>query len=180
MKIKSKIWRIPNFISLLRIGLTPIICSLLLVQDVHAREYALIIFIMACFTDYADGYIARHQKQTSQFGMVLDPFADKCLMYSVSFTLMYAQFCDVKKFLFLSLMMLRDTAVGTLRSFVGHRRVPVHNYAKIKTTFQMMGIAAMIAPSAYGDFIASWLLFVSCGISLYTGGMYFSQVFRRF
>ncbi|WP_156918934.1 CDP-alcohol phosphatidyltransferase family protein [Holospora obtusa] len=171
---------IPNLISLLRIVLTPVICFLLLTQDTRARSYAFIIFIMACLTDYADGYIARQQQKVSQFGMVLDPFADKCLMSSLSFTLMYAQFCDLTKFLCLSFMMLRDTAVSTLRSFAGHQRIPVHSHAKIKTTLQMMGMAAMIFPHAGGSSMASWLLFSSCVISLYTGGLYFFQAFKRF
>ncbi|PPE04209.1 CDP-alcohol phosphatidyltransferase family protein [Holospora curviuscula] len=180
MESKNKIWMTPNILSFLRIGLTPVICSLLLMQSVRARNYAFVIFLIACGTDYMDGYIARHQKQSSSFGTVLDPFADKCLICSISFTLMYGQFCDITKFLCLSLMMLRDIAINTLRSFVGHYRVPVHLYAKIKTAFQMVGIAIMILPSAHTSSTASLMLLMSCFISIYTGAAYFFRAFKYF
>ena len=177
MERKNKIWITPNILSFLRIGLTPVICELLLMENMRARQYTFLIFLMACGTDYMDGYIARHQKQSSSFGKVLDPFADKCLICSISFTLMYAQFCDITKFLCLSLMMLRDTAVSMLRNFVGHQHIPVHLYAKVKTALQMLGIAVMIFPGAQDSSMASWLLLI---MSLYTVIIYFLRAFKYF
>ena len=180
MERKNKIWIAPNILSFLRIGLSPVICALLLMENMGARRYAFLIFLIACGTDYMDGYIARHHKQSSSLGKVLDPFADKCLICSISFTLMYAQFCDITKFLCLSLMMLRDTAISMLRSFVGHHHIPVHLYAKVKTALQMLGIGIMIFPGAQYSSIASWLLFSSCIMSLYTGIMYFLRAVKYF
>ena len=41
---------------------------------------ALAVYIIACLTDLADGYIARHYNQVSDFGKFMDPLADKCLV----------------------------------------------------------------------------------------------------
>lgn len=38
------------------------------------------MYIVACLTDFADGYIARHYNQISDFGKFMDPLADKCLV----------------------------------------------------------------------------------------------------
>lgn len=179
VKRKNSIFLVPNILSLTRIGLSPVICFMLLTHGDGARKGAFFLFVLACITDYMDGYIARHQKQSSRFGMVLDPFADKCLTASISFTLMYAQLCSFVGFLCLSLMMIRDIAITTLRSFVGHNTVPVCRSAKIKTVVQMLGIASMIVPYTALNEIAPYILAVGCCLSVYTGLVYFRHAIKQ-
>ncbi len=68
---------IPNFLTLLRILLTPLLVWLLLNQEL---SWALIVFFLAGVTDGLDGFIARAFNQKSRFGAYLDPLADKLLL----------------------------------------------------------------------------------------------------
>jgi cardiolipin synthase len=75
---------IPNIITLARILLTPLFI-ILLIQKRYGP--ALVLFVVACFSDLADGLIARHWEQRSPLGTVLDPLADKLLLVSSFVTL---------------------------------------------------------------------------------------------
>jgi cardiolipin synthase (CMP-forming) len=79
---------IPNFITLIRILLTPLFI-IFLIQGHYRR--ALIIFILAGVSDLADGLIARWWQQKSRLGSYLDPLADKLLMAASFVTLSIAR-----------------------------------------------------------------------------------------
>jgi cardiolipin synthase (CMP-forming) len=70
-----------NQLTLLRMGLAPLLVVLVLFQE---REWALAVFIIAGLTDLLDGVIARRGGQQTTLGAVLDPVADKVLL-SLSF-----------------------------------------------------------------------------------------------
>jgi len=72
---------IPNFLSLLRIILVPVIV-IFLIQNEYAK--ALIIFTVAGLTDALDGTLARLLNKQTELGAFLDPLADKILL-STSF-----------------------------------------------------------------------------------------------
>ena len=68
---------IPNFLTILRALLTPVLVILLLEERLSE---ALFVFIIAGVTDGLDGLIARLYKQKSRLGAFLDPLADKLLL----------------------------------------------------------------------------------------------------
>ena len=70
---------IPNFLTILRALLTPVLVILLLEERLSE---ALFVFIIAGVTDGLDGLIARLYKQKSRLGAFLDPLADKLLLVS--------------------------------------------------------------------------------------------------
>ena len=72
---------IPNFLSLLRIILVPVIV-IFLIQGLYAK--ALIVFVVAGLTDALDGALARFLNKQTELGSFLDPLADKILL-STSF-----------------------------------------------------------------------------------------------
>ena len=72
---------IPNFLSLLRIILVPVIV-IFLIQESYTK--ALLIFVIAGLTDALDGAVARLLKKQTELGSFLDPLADKILL-STSF-----------------------------------------------------------------------------------------------
>ncbi|MEE8329633.1 MAG: CDP-alcohol phosphatidyltransferase family protein [Thermodesulfovibrionia bacterium] len=75
---------LPNILTLTRILLLPFLAFALIYQR---YDYALILFLGAGVTDALDGFIARIRKQTTYFGSILDPVADKFLLLT-SFVLM--------------------------------------------------------------------------------------------
>jgi cardiolipin synthase len=80
---------LPNWLSVLRILITPFFTIFLLYRYV---KVALAIFALAALTDALDGFIARSWGQKSDLGMVLDPLADKLLVTAgfISFTILEA------------------------------------------------------------------------------------------
>lgn len=71
---------VPNFITIFRFLLVPVIILALLSDD---KEWAFICFVVAGVSDGVDGFIARHFNQRSTLGAYLDPMADKLLLVSV-------------------------------------------------------------------------------------------------
>lgn len=73
-RIKSQILTVPNLLSFLRILMIPLFVVLYANENYHATGY---ILILSGLTDIVDGFIARRFNMISDFGKVLDPFADK-------------------------------------------------------------------------------------------------------
>jgi CDP-diacylglycerol--glycerol-3-phosphate 3-phosphatidyltransferase len=74
-------WNLPNFITLLRVGMVPIFLFFLLQESIPNHELiALIVFALAAITDGLDGWLARRRKQVTDFGKFADPIADKLLI----------------------------------------------------------------------------------------------------
>jgi cardiolipin synthase len=83
---------IPNYLTLLRILLTPVF-FITLVSYTPAKEglrlVALTIFVIAAITDALDGLLARFLKQRTALGQMLDPLADKILLMSAYIGLLF-------------------------------------------------------------------------------------------
>ena len=75
-------WTLPNIITLVRIGLTPVIALLPFIQGYWPKVLAFVIFCAAAISDTVDGYLARKHNQVSELGQFLDPIADKLLLFA--------------------------------------------------------------------------------------------------
>lgn len=71
---------LPNKLTLLRIILTFIFITLLLLKGIFSKIFALTVFILACLTDLFDGLIARRGGEITNLGKLMDPIADKLLV----------------------------------------------------------------------------------------------------
>ena len=71
---------LPTKLTLLRILLTVVTLVLLFARGPHMRTAALAVFLIAGFTDWLDGYLARRWNQRTPLGALLDPIADKILV----------------------------------------------------------------------------------------------------
>ncbi|MCX7125860.1 MAG: CDP-alcohol phosphatidyltransferase family protein, partial [Gammaproteobacteria bacterium] len=71
---------IPVFLTVLRILFIPVIAFFYLLPFEWAHPAAAILLMLAAFTDWLDGYLARSLSQTTQLGEFLDPVADKLLV----------------------------------------------------------------------------------------------------
>lgn len=72
---------IPNVITVARIIMAPIVSILLFVPTFTARFISWLLFLIAAFSDLWDGYLARKHGWISNFGKLLDPIADKLLLF---------------------------------------------------------------------------------------------------
>ncbi|HEV2762589.1 MAG TPA: CDP-alcohol phosphatidyltransferase family protein, partial [Pyrinomonadaceae bacterium] len=73
----AKIVTVPNLLTVIRMGLIPVLVTLLFYQRFG---WALTVFVVAGFTDMFDGLLARRFNQFSELGRILDPIADKLLL----------------------------------------------------------------------------------------------------
>src|SRR5512133_50531 len=79
---------LPNLFTLARLVLTPFVIVAIL-DGRH--KAALLLFVIAGFTDFLDGFSARKLKLSTQTGAYFDPIADKCLLSGVFLALAIAR-----------------------------------------------------------------------------------------
>jgi len=75
-------WTLPNIITLARICLTPVIALLPFIQGYWPKVIAFLIFLVAALSDVVDGWLARRYNSVSDLGKLLDPIADKLLLFA--------------------------------------------------------------------------------------------------
>ena len=160
-----------NNLTIGRVLMIPVFLVLMYVDFPGSRYWALGVYIVACLTDFADGYIARHYNQVSDFGKFMDPLADKCLV-------MAALCCFVEQ----GDMLVREFAVSGMRLVAVEKgRVIAAGWSgKIKTASTMVCICLIL----FG--IPHWLNVV-CQIvilvtTVYSGAEYFiknADVFKN-
>jgi len=140
MKKTTRIFTIPNILTILRIVLVPLFIYFLLQKDTNSKWIALFIFMFATASDFFDGYLARKLQQDSKIGRFLDPFADKMLVIG---TLVVFLILDQQISLWMVLVIIgRDILITVLR-YIGIRKnieIRTSKIAKYKTAFQMMTI----------------------------------------
>jgi CDP-diacylglycerol--glycerol-3-phosphate 3-phosphatidyltransferase len=116
-----------------------------------ADWFALILFISAALTDWADGYLARAWKQESKFGAMLDPIADKAMV--IIALLVITGFSGMNPWILLpsTMIIFREVFVSGLREFLGTTAglLKVTNLAKFKTTAQMIALAVLFATGLF-------------------------------
>ena len=80
---------LPNRLSIIRTVCIPVIVLLLYIQNPGCRIAAGVLFILACITDFLDGWIARSRNLVTDFGKFIDPVADKLLVLTTLVMLVY-------------------------------------------------------------------------------------------
>ena len=105
--------------------------------------WAFAVYVLACLSDFADGYIARHYNQISDFGKFMDPLADKMLVLAaMCFFVERGQMPGWA----VAIVLFREFAVSGLRLIaVEQQRVIAAAWSgKIKTGCTMVGLGAMM------------------------------------
>ncbi|PMQ02220.1 MAG: CDP-diacylglycerol--glycerol-3-phosphate 3-phosphatidyltransferase [Dictyoglomus sp. NZ13-RE01] len=157
---------IPNYLTALRIILTFPIVILLLLGNYEL--IAGIIFLIAIFTDYLDGKIARAYNQVSNLGKFLDPLADKILVLSILIVL-------VEKNMISSLIpiiiLTREFAVSGLRMVLAQKGIVLSalKEGKVKTALQNLSLIFYLFKIPAKEYI----LVLALLITIYSGITYF-------
>jgi len=146
----NSLYNLPNLLTFSRIVLIPffVLCFYLPVE--WGTKAATVIFMLAAFTDWLDGFLARRWQQTSALGAFLDPVADK-LMVAAALVLIVQT--DPEYWLALPALVIigREIAISALREWMAElgarAHVAVSGIGKVKTAAQMGAITLLI----YGD-----------------------------
>ena len=75
-------WTLPNIITVVRICFTPIIALLPFIEGYWPKLVCFVVFVIAAVSDVFDGYLARSRNLVSDIGKLLDPIADKLLLFA--------------------------------------------------------------------------------------------------
>jgi CDP-diacylglycerol--glycerol-3-phosphate 3-phosphatidyltransferase len=158
-----------NKITVLRIILIPVF--LLLAYGEH-RVAALIVYLVACVSDFADGYIARHYNQITNFGKFMDPLADKMLVLAAM--CWFVEKGQMPGWI-VAVVLFREFAVSGLRLIaVEQNRVIAAAWSgKIKTATTMVALALMMVfPVKWLNVVCSILILIT---TVYSGVEYFAK-----
>ena len=117
-----KIALIPNWMTVFRIAVTPIIAVLIWSDQAPLfYQIALYLYTLASITDYIDGYIARRFELVSPFGAMLDPIADKLLVAAVLLALASV---ETSGWVFLTpalIILIREFMISGMREFLAKK-----------------------------------------------------------
>lgn len=145
---------IPNALTIMRIALIPVMVAVFYMPFQGHLLAAALIFAVAAITDWFDGYLARRLGQMTAFGAFLDPVADK-LMVAVALVLLVERHDNPFFTVAACVIIGREIVVSALREWMaelGRRTsVAVSMIGKVKTGFQMVAIAVLLAVDAQRD-----------------------------
>lgn len=130
--------QLPNILSSIRIVLAPVFLLLYVQDEVVWRALSVGVFAVAVVTDFFDGYIARLYSAQTDYGVFLDPLADKFLTFAGFICL---PFLDTSQFPWwaVGVIVFRDILVTAMRILADYRNISMDTRltAKIKTLSQM-------------------------------------------
>lgn len=189
--IGARLTALPNLLSLGRIALVPVIVWLVYVSTPEARAVAGGLFVVACITDFLDGWLARRHGITTALGQFLDPLADK-LLVSASLIMMVGHGPDPRVPAWMvAVIVVRELAVTGLRGIAVREGIVMaaEELGKYKMVFQMFAIDALLIHHRYSvfgsafsiDFAAAGMLFmwVALVFSVWSAIDYHVRVLRR-
>ena len=165
---------LPNRLSLLRVALIPVCLGLMYVSTPLFDWLALVVFLIASFTDFLDGHIARSRNLVTDFGKFVDPVADKLLVLSTMIVLT-AQ--GKMPAWMVVIVLARELSVDGLRlvAMLGGHVIAAGKLGKLKTVSQMIAVSfAMINNWPFGSFPMKEILsYIMTAMTLWSGVDYF-------
>ncbi|EIE40264.1 CDP-diacylglycerol--glycerol-3-phosphate 3-phosphatidyltransferase [Mycoplasmopsis canis UFG4] len=154
--------------------------------NIALTSIILVIFIIAMFTDFLDGYLARKWKVVSNFGKLWDPLADKVMTTSV---LIFLAWMNIIPFWIVVILVIRDIVVDGARVVMSKNNISIaaNLYGKLKTLVLSISIIfVMIMYLSLGNLFINKLyvlLFniptlIGLALSLLSGFIYLKTTFK--
>ena len=184
--MKSKL---PNYLTLARIFLVPLLVSALVQQDVTWElgrfsitndQLGLLIFLIASATDMVDGYLARRWGNVSTIGTLLDPIADKLLVSSALIALVQVRAVPA----YIAILIVgREFVVTGLRAIAAAEgyTIQASELGKVKMIAQVVAISCVLASVRHPALLvaAQWSLWFVVAIALLSALAYFRQFWHK-
>ena len=176
--------KIPNILTIGRIILVPFFVIAFYLPGFYGDLTAFALFVIASFTDFLDGMLARMMGEESKLGELLDPIADKIIVATALILLVMDGTIRNYEVVAAIIILTREILVSGLREFLakGKIKLPVSNLAKLKTFLQMVAIGLLLTGETgnkilnFQDYNAQTigiiLLWLSAFLTLYTGYEY--------
>jgi CDP-diacylglycerol--glycerol-3-phosphate 3-phosphatidyltransferase len=156
-------WTLPNIITIVRICFTPVIALLPFIEGYWPKLICFVVFIVAAVSDVFDGRLARSRNLVSDLGKLLDPIADKLLLFATLIPIYWItrqrhDLYDIPVWgsipLWVCLLLIGRELAMTLFRWWAQRRgvvIPAHGAGKLKTVIQNIFIGAIMLWFAFRD-----------------------------
>lgn len=180
---------LPNKLTMLRVFMVPFFMIFAAVAGLGTAQYnptaqlvAGVIFAVASFTDFLDGYLARKNNLVTDFGKFMDPLADKMLTTAAFIYMVVDGVCSP---VVLAIVLFREFAVAGVRMIAAESGtvIAANIWGKIKTVLQMLTVifyyivpAFMSASDMMGfSLVVQLLCWAVAAVTLLSGGIYLWQ-----
>lgn len=183
--VKARGMNLPNKLTVARLALTVVFLLLFFKQFRFGDTLALGVFVVASLTDYFDGKIARRDKLITNFGILMDPLADKILICSAFIAFVGR---DLMPAWMVVIIVARELAITGLRLLAATKQLVLaaERYGKHKTISQIVATISILVLVSYPEWgawarvvfdwwvpyftaLAKWVSVVLTAIS---GGLY--------
>jgi len=179
--MQGRIWTVPNQITLLRLGILPFFLILI---SYERYRWALLVLVLAGFSDGIDGLLARKLNQRSSLGAYLDPIADKLLLSSSFLILAFKQ---QLAWWFSIIVLSRDVLILIVAAVIilitGYRPFPPSLLGKSTTFLQIVLVFVTVLMAAYPalhwDGFKHMLIYVVTALAIASGFHYSFSIARR-
>ncbi len=162
---------LPNKLTLARVIMIPVFLVVLLsgiVTEPLNRYIAVVIFIIASFTDYLDGHLARKYNLVTNFGKFMDPLADKLLVAAALISMVELE--DIAAWIVI-VIISREFIITGFRLIAVETGVVIaaSMWGKAKTVSQMIMIIIVLSGAFQGNIIEQILIYVSAVLTIISG-----------
>jgi CDP-diacylglycerol--glycerol-3-phosphate 3-phosphatidyltransferase len=161
-------WTLPNILTVARIALAPVIALLPFISGYVPKLLAFVVFLAAAISDIYDGKLARERNEITDLGKMLDPLADKLLLFATLVPIYWITRYPMQQYEIpwwgnlpawvAALLIGREVAMTVFRQVAKRRGVviPAGRAGKIKTIVQDVFIGATILWFAWKDMRATY------------------------
>jgi CDP-diacylglycerol--glycerol-3-phosphate 3-phosphatidyltransferase len=184
---------LPNKLTVFRFVLTALFLWALFSPIPYNDTLALVLFSLAGATDFLDGWLARRHRLITNFGILMDPLADKIMTCSAFIAFVESTRLDphapVKVAAWMVIIIVaRELAITGLRLLAASKNVVLaaENFGKHKTVSQIVAINALLVvdaceewPASLQTFFLAWvpafaevMLWVTVALTVASGGIY--------
>ncbi|WP_010534016.1 CDP-diacylglycerol--glycerol-3-phosphate 3-phosphatidyltransferase [Brachybacterium squillarum] len=153
----APLWNIANILTMARCVMVPVFIVLAAIypEDVGGRILVSAIFVIAMFTDFLDGYLARSRNLITDFGKIVDPIADKG-MTGAAFVMLSVW--DYVPWWMTILILVREFGITIMRfTILKYGALPANMAGKAKTMMQSIAIAFCLMPFELWWSPARWI-----------------------
>ena len=194
MNEKKPGMNLPNKLTILRVFMIPLFMLLLCVPfglpDWVVRLSAAAVFALTALTDMLDGKIARKYNLITDFGKLMDPLADKCMVFGAMLGILV--YCDTLRPVFVwaaFLVMARELAVTSLRLLAaasGGEVIAAAFLGKAKTVTQIVSILTILleplipCPFLQAYLPLSWITIAAMVIMTVWSGVDYFRSFGKY
>jgi CDP-diacylglycerol--glycerol-3-phosphate 3-phosphatidyltransferase len=169
---QKKVLNLPNAITMLRIGIIPVLFLLLLSPGPTESLIIAGIFVVAALTDLLDGYIARRYQIVTTMGKFLDPIADKLIVNTAM--ILMIPLGRIPAWI-VAIIIVRDFTVDGIRTIASSEGVIIGSsrLAKQKTLCQIVAVTALMIHYPFlgidAHLVGIGILYVALFLTLYSG-----------